>query len=144
MTRPSNDEYYISMVRLVASRGTCARRKVGCILVDDRKRVLATGFNGVAPGQEHCIDNPCEAASAPSGTMLHACRASHAEQAALLHCHDVMKIATAYVTTSPCNDCTKLLLMTSCQRIVFIDEYPHSLAKQWWLEAGREWCQHEG
>ena len=139
MTRPTNDEYYMEMVKLVASRGTCARRKVGCILVDAQNRVLATGFNGVAPGQQHCIDNPCAAATAPSGTDLSSCRASHAEQAALLHCADVMKIHTAYVTASPCNDCTKLLLLTSCQRIVFIDEYPQSLGQTWWLEAGRKW-----
>lgn len=143
MTRPTNDEYYIEMVKLVASRGTCARRKVGCILVDDMNRVLSTGFNGVAPGLPHCIDNPCAAANAPSGTMLDSCRASHAEQAALLHCHDVMKIATAYVTASPCTHCTKLLLMTGCQRIVFIDEYPHTEAKEWWLDAGREWEQFQ-
>ena len=144
LPRPTNDEYYTAMVSLVASRGTCARRSVGCILVDKTNRVLSTGFNGVAPGMAHCVDFPCEAAGAPSGSSLHLCRASHAEQAALLHCSDVMKIATAYVTTSPCNDCTKLLLMTSCQRIVFLDEYPHAMAKIWWLEARREWFHFIG
>ena len=141
MSRPTNDQYYTDMVKLVATRGTCARRKVGCILVDDRNRVLATGFNGVAPGMPHCLDegNRCEAADAVSGSLLSECRASHAEQAALLHCSDVNKIATAYVTVSPCSDCTKLLLLTSCQRIVFLAEYPHKLARVWWEDDGREW-----
>lgn len=140
MTRPSNDQYYAKMVKLVATRGTCVRRKVGCILVDDHKRVLATGFNGVAPGQPHCSEgNECAAAKAPSGSLLSECRASHAEQAALLHCSDVNKIATVYVTVSPCSDCTKLLLLTSCQRIVFLEEYPHTLARTWWEDDGREW-----
>lgn len=139
MTRPTNDEYYMSMVDLVASRGTCARRKVGCILVDDKKRILATGFNGVAPGVPHCIDTPCTATNSPSGTNLSACRASHAEQAALLHCHDVMRVHTAYVTTSPCQDCVKLLMLTGCKRVVFADEYPHTLSKIWWEEFGGEW-----
>lgn len=141
MTRPTNDEYYAEMVKLVATRGTCARRMVGCILVDDHNRVLSTGFNGVAPGQPHCTDslNRCVAADAPSGTLLSECRASHAEQAALLHCNDVKKIATSYVTVSPCSDCTKLLLLTTCQRIVFLDEYPHELSKIWWEDDGREW-----
>jgi len=140
MSRPTNDQYYAEMVKLVATRGTCARRKVGCILVDDRNRVLATGFNGVAPGQPHCEgDTQCEAAKAASGSLLDMCRASHAEQAALLHCHDVMKIKTAYVTASPCSHCTKLLLLTSCERIVFLEEYPHATAKIWWEQAGRKW-----
>lgn len=144
MRRPTNDEYYTEMVRLVASRGTCARRKVGCILVDDRNRVLATGFNGVAPGHPHCIDEShrCLAADAASGFALDMCRASHAEQAALLHCSDVDKVRAAYVTVSPCGDCTKLLLMTGCQRIVFLEEYSHPFAKEWWQEDGREWTHY--
>lgn len=138
--RPSNDAYYIEMVKLVASRGTCIRRKVGCILVDAKYRVLATGFNGTAPDAIHCTDVPCGGHLAASGTGLSLCRASHAEQAALLHCSDVSKIHTAYVTASPCTDCTKLLMLTGCKRVVFIEEYPQPLAKMWWLEnKEREW-----
>ena len=137
--RPTIDEYYIEMVKLVASRGTCLRRKVGCILVDDKNRLISCGYNGGAPGAHHCIDAPCGGHLSAPGTNLSACRSSHAEQSALLYCPDVLKIKTAYVTASPCTECTKLLLLTSCQRVVFIDEYPQPLAKQWWLEAGREW-----
>lgn len=139
MTRPTNDEYYIEMVRIVATRGTCIRRKVGCILVDERYRILASGFNGVPPGHTHCIDIPCGGEGHVSGSGLENCRAIHAEANALIHCKSIDEIYTAYVTVSPCVHCVKLLLMTPCQRIVFIEEYPHNKAKQWWLEAGREW-----
>lgn len=142
--RPSIDEYYIEMAQLVAKRGTCARRQVGCVLVDQRKRVLSTGFNGVPAGHPHCTDTPCGGEGGKSGEGLNLCRAAHAEQAALLHCPDVMKIHTAYVTTSPCVDCTRLLLLSSCQRIVFLEEYPHGLSKHWWTEAGRLWSKYDG
>lgn len=144
MTRPSVDEYYISMAKLVATRGTCRRRKVGCVLVDDRNRVLSCGYNGSSPGSVHCIDSPCEAANSPSGMNLSACRSAHAEQSALLYCSDVMKIHTAYITAAPCQDCVKLLLMTGCKRIVFAEEYPHPLSKVWWEEQGREWVHFSG
>lgn len=60
-----------------------------------------------------------------------------------MQCRDTMLIDTAYVTASPCVTCTKLLLNTSCKRIVFLEEYPHASAKDLWLKSGREWVQYE-
>jgi dCMP deaminase len=58
--RIPSDWYFLKMANLASERATCKRRKVGCILVNSKKHVIATGYNGVAAGQEHCIDNPCE------------------------------------------------------------------------------------
>lgn len=85
----------------------------------------------------------CSGVSAPSGQSLDACQAIHAEQNAMLQCRDVYAIHTAYVTASPCITCCKLLLNTSCQRIVFLEEYPHAAAKELWLSAGRVWDKLE-
>lgn len=144
--RPTHDEYFLRMAWLVSERGTCARRKVGCVLVNERNQVIATGYNGVAAGLPHCNhhdpDHPlgfpfaCEGAHAPSGVDLDKCEAIHAEQNALLQCGDVYQIHTAYVTTSPCIHCIKLLLNTSCQRIVcgsIYDKTPFDM----WAKAGR-------
>lgn len=155
--RPSSIEYFIAMAILVGSRSTCLRRNVGCVLVDERNHVLATGYNGVPVSWEHCnhavadptsveviptITHPyaCEGAFAPSGTMLNACQAIHAEQNALLQCRDVQSIATCYVTSSPCVTCVKLLLNTPCQNIVFLEPYAHDAdASALWLKANRDW-----
>lgn len=142
--RPSSDQYFMDMAVLAASRGTCARRKVGCVLVNERKHVVATGYNGVARGLPHCIDTPCSGAHYPSGQGLEKCEALHAEANALLQCRDVYSIHTAYVTDSPCVHCTKLLLNTSCQRIVFMKAYPHSESKVLWEKAGRLWEEFSG
>ena len=140
--RPDLDTYFMSMAVLVASRATCPRRKVGSVLINTRGHVLATGYNGVAAGQTHCIDSPCPGAGLPSGQGLDKCQALHGEQNALLQCRDVYQIDTAYVTASPCITCTKLFLNTSCRRIVFLDEYPHSDAKDLWVTSGRDWVQY--
>lgn len=133
--RPEKDAYFLRMADLVATRATCLRRSVGCVLTNERGHVLATGYNGVAAGQPHCntrcdgkFPHACEGATAKSGTSLDTCQAIHAEQNALLQCGDVFRIHTCYCTTLPCVVCTKLLLNTSCARIVYIDEYPHSEA----------------
>jgi hypothetical protein len=49
--RPTRDEYYLREAELVASRSTCIRRSVGCVLVDAHGRELAKGYNGVASGR---------------------------------------------------------------------------------------------
>lgn len=138
-SRPSKDEYFLAMAVLAAARGTCARRNVGCILVDRHNHVLATGYNGVAANVTHCIDSPCAGAQLPSGTGLEKCEAIHAEQNAILQCQDVSSIETAYITTSPCHTCTKLLMNTGCSRIVFIKAYTDESPKELWKG---EWYEH--
>lgn len=149
--RPSRDEWAMKLALLTAQRATCRRRKVGCVLLNARGHVLATGYNGVAAGLPHCnqhdpfhpigFPHACAGASAPSGQSLDACQAIHAEQNAMLQCRDVYSIHTAYVTASPCMTCIKLLLNTTCERIVFVEEYPHPEARKLWESAGRAWEQ---
>lgn len=149
--RPSRDEWAMKLALLTAQRTTCCRRAVGCVLLNARGHVLATGYNGVAAGLPHCNErdqfhptgfpHACSGATAPSGTNLDGCQAIHAEQNALLQCKDIYQIHTAYVTASPCMTCVKLLLNTSCERIVYVEEYPHSEAGKLWTGAGRSWEQ---
>jgi dCMP deaminase len=105
--------------------------------------ILATGYNGAAAGMAHCIDEPCAGANYPSGEGLEFCNSLHAEQNALIRCREPDRIYTAYVTTSPCIHCTKMLLNTTCQEIQFIEPYtdPLQLAAKLWLKAGRKWTQ---
>jgi dCMP deaminase len=131
--RPTRDQWGLRLAQVVAERGTCARRKVGGVLVDARGHILSTGYNGKAAGLPHCTDEPCSGATAPSGTNLDACEAIHAEQNALMQCADVYAIDTVYVTASPCITCVKMLINTGARRIVFLEEYPHPAAKDLWL-----------
>jgi len=54
--RPSWDNYFMRLAKLVASRSTCLRHNVGAVLVRE-KRILATGYNGAPPGMAHCLEN---------------------------------------------------------------------------------------
>jgi dCMP deaminase len=139
MTRPTRDQIYLEMAELIARRGTCPRRAVGCVLVDRRGRVLSTGYNGVASGRPHCNAGfPCPGAHFKSGQGLDKCEAIHAEQNAILLLQDPWVVHTAYISTSPCLSCIKLLLGTSAKRIVCRELYAHADAIQWWKSSGRE------
>ena len=139
MREPGN-WYFLKMALLVAQRGTCTRRKVGCILINKKRHVIATGYNGNPAGQKHCIDYPCEGATAESGRDLELCEAIHAEQNALLQCKNVYEIHKVYCTVSPCIHCIKLLLNTSAQHIIFCEEYINQEGKALWMKTnGLSW-----
>lgn len=137
--RKSWDEHFMNIARECATMGTCYRRQVGCVLVDDRKNILSTGFNGPPHGWSHCRYEEysrCPGAEAPSGTSLNHCYALHAEQNAILHCQDKMRVHTCYTTVSPCATiCIKELLQTACCRIVFLEEYSQPEAKKLWTRS---------
>jgi len=140
-SRPSTQDYFLDIVEKVATRGSCARRKVGCVLVNKLDHILSTGYNGPPSELPNCSEHNCSGAHFASGEGLDVCEAVHAEQNALLQCSNVQEIVTAYCTTAPCIHCLKLLLNTSCEHIVFIDDYPGSeRCKQLW-EKHRTWTQ---
>jgi dCMP deaminase len=135
MARPPWDLHFMNIAKEVAKMGTCFRRKVGCVLVNDRNVILSTGMNGVPPGWAHCSDNEharCTGALASSGTRLDECVANHAEINALIHCPDPREAVTCYTTTSPCISCVKALLCTGVRRIVFSDNYSQQGAMDLW------------
>lgn len=142
-TRPNADDYFMMIAQVVSTRGTCVRRRVGCVLINEHKHIIATGYNGPAEGEPHCYEMPCPGSELPSGTGLDSCEAIHAEANALLQCKDVRDIHTAYCTASPCTSCVKMLMNTNCRRIVFLQPYPHSQSRELWIRSGGEWVQHE-
>ena len=53
--RPDWDEYFLKLAMLASERSTCPRMHCGCVLVKN-KNVIATGYNGSIPGDDHCED----------------------------------------------------------------------------------------
>ncbi|MRS12197.1 MAG: cytidine deaminase [Actinobacteria bacterium] len=140
MARPSWDEYFMAITDQVAERATCKRRKIGAVLVKD-KRILATGYNGVPSGLAHCDEVGClrEQRGIPSGTQHELCRGIHAEQNAVIQAarHGIaIDGATVYCTHQPCVLCAKILINAGVKEIVFRDAYPDELACEMLAEAG--------
>lgn len=138
--RPSWDEYFMEIARLVAKRSTCLRRQVGAVLVRD-KHILSTGYNGAPRGLAHCLDIGClrEQRGIPSGMQHEICRGIHAEQNAIIQAalHGVStEGATLYCTHQPCVLCAKMLINAGVVRVVFAGEYPDALAREMMEEAG--------
>jgi len=139
MTRPDWDEYFLQIARLVAGRATCLRRKVGAVLVKD-KRILATGYNGAPMGIKHCSETGClrQKLKVPSGQRHELCRGLHAEQNAIIQAaYSGVNInrSTLYVTNQPCIICAKMIINAGIKRIVTSSAYPDKEAQKILKEA---------
>ncbi|GMQ57682.1 cytidine/deoxycytidylate deaminase family protein [Vallitalea sediminicola] len=137
--RPSWDEYFMDIVEIIKGRSTCLRRKVGAVIVKDR-RILTTGYNGAPSGCKHCAEVGClrQQMNIPSGQRHELCRASHAEQNAIVQAamHGVsIDGGTIYVTDQPCVICSKLIINAGLKRVVFKGSYPDELSMELLKEA---------
>ena len=113
------DEYFMGIAMAVATRGTCDRRRVGCVLVLDR-RIIATGYNGSIPGDLHCDDVGHDMKEG------HCVRTVHAEVNAVVQAARTGTVTSgcnAYVTTYPCWQCCKILLTAGASAIYYTDAY---------------------
>jgi dCMP deaminase len=126
--RPTWDEYFMSIARVVAMRSNCMKRKVAAIIVKDM-RVVSTGYNGTPRGAKNCNEGGCPRCNsmAASGTALDECLCCHGEENAITQAayHGTsVKGATLYSTFAPCLLCTKMIINSGIAEVVYNQDYP--------------------
>ncbi|AEO62420.1 uncharacterized protein THITE_2106553 [Thermothielavioides terrestris NRRL 8126] len=125
--RPSWDSYFMSLASLAAQRSNCMKRRVGCVVVRD-KRVISTGYNGTARGLPNCGEGGCgrcNAAREGSGHGLSTCLCLHAEENALLEAgrERVREGAVLYCDTCPCLTCSIKIVQVGITEVVYSQGY---------------------
>lgn len=131
-TRSPWDQYFMKLAMLASERATCPRMHCGCVLVKDKK-VIATGYNGSIPGDDHCEDVGCLVVE------NHCQRTIHSEMNALLQAAKQGHItdgSTAYITNMPCTTCAKALIAGGIKRVVTFSDFHDTLATQFFQKAG--------
>jgi dCMP deaminase len=118
--RPSWDEFFIKIAEEFATRGTCDRANVGCVIVDKDKRVVSVGYNGSISGLPHCDD--------VGHYMIdsHCLRTLHSEQNAICSAAKLgNKIdgCMIYTTHFPCWKCFQLLAQSGIKKIIYNVSY---------------------
>jgi len=139
MKRPSWDDYFLEVAELISKRSTCLRRKVGAVIVKDR-RIISTGYNGAPAGLVHCEETGClrMKMKVPRGERHELCRGLHGEQNAIIQAAlygASIKEATLYATHQPCSVCAKMIINAGVQRIVIAKGYPDEMARTMLREA---------
>ena len=109
-----SDEFWLDLVDLVATQSHCLKKKVGCVIVDKKKRLVSMGVNGTLAG----MPNKCED---DDGKTIHR-EVLHAEMNALANADKKISGCTAYLNYSPCENCAKTLLQFGIKRFVIRGE----------------------
>lgn len=115
---------FMNIAKEWAGRSTCTSRirwGVGCVIVNDRDQIIASGYNGAPKGFPHCDDIGCVLDS--DG---HCTSAIHAEENAILQCamNGVSTLGcTMYVTASPCPKCSLRIIQAGIKLVVYEREY---------------------
>jgi len=143
--RPSWNAYFMDIAHLVSTRATCIRRRVGAVLVKD-KRILCSGYNGAPTGISHCDQTGClrEKLNVPSGEKHELCRGVHAEQNAIIQaaCHGIcVKGATLYCTHQPCSICSKMIINAGIVMVYYCHGYNDTMSLEMFSQAGVELVQ---
>lgn len=110
------DKRYLRMARVWAENSYCVRRRVGALIVKD-KMIISDGYNGTPSG----FENVCELDDGRTKPYV-----LHAEANAITkiaRSSNNSDGATLYVTTSPCMECSKLIIQSGIKRVVYCDTY---------------------
>jgi len=112
----SIDKRYLRMALIWATNSYCERRQVGALLVKD-KMIISDGYNGTPAG----FENNCEDENNATKPYV-----LHAEANAITKVaksNNSSEGSTLYVTTSPCMECSKLIIQSGIVRVVFSEKY---------------------
>ncbi|MBT3208754.1 MAG: dCMP deaminase family protein [Bacteroidetes bacterium] len=110
------DKLYLEMAKVWAKNSYCTRRKVGALLVKDRM-IISDGFNGTPSG----FENICEDSNNKTKPYV-----LHAEANAITKVaksNNSSQGATLYITSSPCLECSKLIIQAGISRVVYAENY---------------------
>lgn len=110
------DERYLRMARIWSENSYCQRRRVGALIVKD-KMIISDGFNGTPSG----FDNICE--DDTGNTIPYVLHAEANAITKVARSNNSSEGSTLYVTTSPCMECSKLIIQSGIERVVFSDLY---------------------
>ena len=125
------DIAYLKMATEWANLSYCKRKKVGALIVKDRM-IISDGYNGTPSGYE----NNCEDDDGKTNWFV-----LHAEANAILKIASSTqscKGATLYITMSPCKECSKLILQSGIEKVVYMTGYCDDSGLEFLKNAGIE------
>ena len=155
-TRDGWEEYFMSTAYIASLRSTCGSRRVGAVIVSGlesgQRKVLATGYNGNPPGDNHCFEGGCPRFQARKEGKIQSgdytdefpCYAIHAEANALYQMSK-QGISTdgcvLFTTTFPCRQCAEKILGTGIKKIYYTEGYPDEFSASYLTKYGIEFEQ---
>ena len=131
----------LSIAHLVASWSKDPSVQCGAVIVDSKRRLVGTGYNGFPRGVD---DFESRYADRPQKLLM----IVHAEANAILNAVKSVEGCTIYVTAPPCNECAKLIIQSGIRTVVsapaskeFASRWVNAIdtTRTMFIEANVEW-----
>ncbi len=113
------DKYFMGVAVLSAMRSKDPNTQVGACIVNQQKRIVGIGYNGLPYG---CEDNDFPWDNKGDYLNTKYPYVVHAEPNAILNSISSLDGCTIFVTLFPCNECTKLIIQSGIKEIVYMDD----------------------
>lgn len=114
--KPSWDEYAIGLIDPIAVRSEDPDTKVGAVILDNKGRIVGTGYNSLPRGLSQ-EDFPLTRPEKYSHIV-------HAELNAILFSdNERLEGSTLYVSFLPCRECAKCIVQVGISRVVYGTQY---------------------
>ena len=113
------DEYFMKIAETVALKSKDPSSKMGCVIVDPKKRVVSLGYNGMLQGAD-------ESKMTLSERPMKYYFAIHSEMNAVLFAHQDLTGCTIYNRVATCENCLKYCLQAGIKRFVYKELRVHS------------------
>ena len=127
--------YFFTIAKVVAEQSKDPSTKVGCVVVDKDKHILATGFNGFPVGMRDTIERYHDR----EFKLKHVC---HAEANAICQSAQTgssFKDSFIFITLQPCIECAKLIIQSGIKEVHFlIDEFANAKREESLKAKGEE------
>lgn len=114
------DQYFMGVAQLSALRSKDPNTQVGACIVNQDKRIVGIGYNGLPRGCEDDVF-PWER-EAKNTTLTKYPYVVHAEANAILNATKELKGSSIFVTLFPCNECMKLIIQSGITEIVYASD----------------------
>lgn len=106
------DRRFLQLARFIAQWSKDPSTKVGCVVVDDMKRIVSTGFNGLPSGVEDTIERLSDRAVKYKMVV-------HAERNAIIDAKRNLAGMTAYVwPIMPCSECAAMIIQAGIDKVI--------------------------
>lgn len=119
--RPSWDEYFLAIAKVVASRASCPRARVGSVIIAPDHGILSTGYDGRETGKPSCLEVGCRVEDNHCQLAIH----SELNAVAWLAKHgtSIPIGSRIYIWSSrgdkePCRECKKVLKATGLEWVM--------------------------
>lgn len=113
------DEYFLKIAETVSTKSKDPSSKMGCVIVDSKKRVVSLGYNGMLQGAD-------ESKMTLSERPMKYYFAIHSEMNALIFAHQDLSGCTLYNRVATCENCLKYCLQAGIKRFVYRELRVHS------------------